>query len=219
MKSRGGRAVFDPLHVYNGSQRIVRMSDALPEKPVSKGRRVRDAKTSASRATVATFQNLVDTYQGMLVVSLRTRGLSFADIDDVCQEVWLRAWKHLESGRLLEKPAGWLRQVAMNLVYSSKRGRQQIPDSDGQVLANLPDEDSGDEASQAAADVERRVAIRSCLDALPKSDGEIVEKVYSGMRSRQIAAALGLDVDTVYTRKHRALGRFKQCLEGKKVPL
>jgi RNA polymerase sigma-70 factor (ECF subfamily) len=165
----------------------------------------------------------------MLIVALRARGLEFSDIDDVCQEVWMRAWRHLQTGRELDRPAGWLRQVAMNLVYSNKRRRQQIPASqfishtkDEQLFANLVDESLGDgtlhDTPKATIENERRVAIRSCLDSLPKSDSEILGKVYSGMKPRQIAADLGLDPNTLYTRKHRAFGRFKQCLEGKKVP-
>jgi RNA polymerase sigma-70 factor (ECF subfamily) len=189
---------------------------------------VAPASKSVVAANASSFSALFETYQAMLIVTLRTRGLEYHEIDDVCQEVWVKAWHHLESGRALDRPAGWLRRVAMNLVYSSKRRRQQIPASqlavdskDGQLFKNLADESGGDakvDSPTADIDTHRRDAIRSCLDALPKIDGDIVTRVYAGLKPREIAADLSIDANSLYTKKHRALERFKHCLEGKVVP-
>jgi RNA polymerase sigma-70 factor (ECF subfamily) len=130
--------------------------------------------------------------------------------DDLAQETFVRAWKHL--GRL-ESPAtfgGWLRQIALNVWLDHAR-RRNI------AFGELPE---GDDASGAAvADSGTAIDLERALDALrPPERVCIVLCLREGMSHAEVARATGLPLGTVKSHvARRTRHREATCAAGARL--
>lgn len=134
-----------------------------------------------------------------------------AEADDLTQEVFLRAHRKLGSLRDPDLVLPWLYRVATNVCHDRFRQRARQPQLDGsgpddQVVADATPE------SGAPVDVERE-AVRSEMSACVQgyvselSDGYrqvILLHDAEGLTNPEIAEMLGVSVDAVKIRLHRA---------------
>jgi RNA polymerase sigma-70 factor (ECF subfamily) len=131
--------------------------------------------------------------------------------EDVVQETWVRAWRHIE--RLTEDRGsvrGWLMRVAHNLAIDVHRSRKARP-----LEVELPDYEL-DEVPVIPApsdDVEIRVDVDAVLEQLPSVHRHTLFEVYFADRTAASAASvLGVPVGTVKSRLHNALHRLRDSL-------
>ena len=138
------------------------------------------------------------------------------DARDLCQEAFLKAYRHLGTFKQEARFSSWLYQIALNLSRDRlrrRRGRTMVSldevDEDGRVMTQ-----SGPSPFELVEgrDLGRRVA--AAVAALPEEQREvIVLKEYQGLTFLEIAQVLDVPISTVKTRLYRGLVLLRARLE------
>lgn len=135
---------------------------------------------------------------------------------DLCQEAFLKAYRHLGTFKQEARFSSWLYQIALNLCRDRLRRRR------GRTMVSLDDADEGGfglvESRPSpfevleGRDLSRRVA--AAVEALPEEQREvIVLKEYQGLTFLEIAQVLDVPISTVKTRLYRGLVLLRGRLE------
>lgn len=141
-------------------------------------------------------------------IALRAGG-SRELIEDVLQEVYLRAIEVWHAGHPPREPLPWLRTLARNLLINYYRQRK-MQSLDPALMSEIVD------ATEPAADPRAVALIQWALAELPDRHARLIEGFHlDGQSTRDIAAALGLSERAVEGRLHRA----RQALRKKLQPL
>src|SRR5688500_18517 len=125
------------------------------------------------------------------------------DSRDLCQEVFLKAYRALGTFKREARFSSWLYQIALNACRDRlrrRRGRLQVSlDEAGDALENA--HHAGPTALELveARDVAR--AVQAAMATLPHEQREVIAlKEYQGLTFAEIAEALDVPVSTVKTR-------------------
>jgi RNA polymerase sigma-70 factor (ECF subfamily) len=166
-------------------------------------RRIRDGETEV-------FAELVDRYKRGIANFIGASVRSSADVSDLSQETFLRAYAHLGTfNPQLGRFSTWIYQIARNVVRthlgkSLRRPQtQELPEE--QTLENaLPDPA---EESDPAGGILRREAereLREALAELPERTRTVLAlRYFDNMEYHTIASTLGLSLGNVKTLIHR----------------
>lgn len=129
--------------------------------------------------------------------------------EDVVQEVFLRAWKHLPDVDLEHRPVRpWLLAVARNLLTDLHRAQLSRPQTvDDGDLASLPGPDELERAVEAwqVAEALRRLS--------PEHREVLVHAHWMGRSVAETAALLGIPPGTVKSRTYYALRALRLALD------
>jgi RNA polymerase sigma-70 factor, ECF subfamily len=159
------------------------------------------------------FETLVTTYQHRVFgVALRMLG-SRAEAEDIAQETFLRAHRALGEFRGEARLGTWLYAIAsrlcLNRLASAPRRHEQSDEA--AVLRHAA------ESADAGAVLEQRelaAALHDAIAALPEERRIVVVlRDLEGLDYEEIAEVLGLPLNTVRTRLHRARLDLKAKLE------
>jgi len=157
----------------------------------------------------------VEREQGRLRNFIRKRVLDESDAEDILQEVFYELVQAYRLMQPLEQVGAWLFRVARNRIIDRFRGRRQEAARAGPTGGVdeaelfpwedlLPSRDAGPEAAYA-----REVLIEeidAALDELPEEQREVfVAHEFEGRSFRELAAATGLNMNTLLSRKHYAV--------------
>lgn len=151
-----------------------------------------------------------------------------ADAEDITQETFVRAWRHLKRFDESKSMRAWLFAIARNAALDLIKKKKpllfsQIASDDGALDALAAPQAAGmmqlapaGEAPDAAFD---RKAVQAdlarVLSALPPVYRTVLTMRYHGaLKFREIAAALGEPIDTVKSRHRRGLALLKKTLGG-----
>ncbi|HEY4028441.1 MAG TPA: RNA polymerase sigma factor [Candidatus Dormibacteraeota bacterium] len=127
---------------------------------------------------------------------------------DLLQEVFLRAWRHLESGRALpaERQRAWIFTVARNLVIDVHRGNaaaaavREYPE-----LAVEPTAPAAEEPAARAELNERLALLERAIQHLPERLRVVLSlHVTGGLTSAQVGELLGEPAGTIRYRLSQA---------------
>jgi RNA polymerase sigma factor (sigma-70 family) len=154
---------------------------------------------------------------------IRRRVPDPADAEDIVQEVF---YELVEANRLLmpiDHVTGWLFRVARNRITDLFRKRRSaafsdaaMVDEDGELLRIedlLPSPDAGPEALYARGVLFDE--LEAALDELPAGQREVfVAHELEGRSFRELAAATGVNVNTLLSRKRYALLHLRARLQG-----
>ena len=152
----------------------------------------------------------------LLAYATRLTGGDRHMAEDVVQETWLRAWRHVD--RLTEDRGsvrGWLMRVAHNIAIDQHRGRRARP-----TEVELPEVDApGTPLIPAHNDeIETRVVVNAVLDNLSTEHRTTLMEVYFADRTAMSAASvLGVPVGTVKSRVHHALNTLRCALPQRRL--
>lgn len=148
------------------------------------------------------FGELYARYTGM-VHSIALAHLAADDVDDVVQEVFLRA---LENIRELRDPAafgGWLASITRNVARSARRAASRLIQDETDVAAA--------ETQRHTEDARRALA---AIRSLPKAYREtLMMRLVQGMTGPEIADRTGLTPASVRVNLHRGMRLLRQRLE------
>jgi RNA polymerase sigma-70 factor (ECF subfamily) len=140
------------------------------------------------------------------VYSITTRAyrLGEQDAEDVFQEVFARAYTHLESLRDDDAIRPWIGQLTRRLCVDRYR--------------SLGREESGPEIEEAAEEtigrIEEAMVVQDALAALSPECRDVVDRFFCRDQSyRQIGDALGVPSGTIASRISRCLGRLRERLD------
>jgi RNA polymerase sigma-70 factor (ECF subfamily) len=140
------------------------------------------------------------------------------DGEDIALEVVLRVLAAPSRFRPTEGSVrSWLLSAVRNLAYDYVRRRQvrkaatlSEPDDDARAIDIPDDEPTAQDRAEAR---ERSAAVQAALAKLGENDREVLLlRDYEGLKAPEVARALGLSVEKVGSRLHRARRRFAALL-------
>jgi RNA polymerase sigma-70 factor (ECF subfamily) len=165
---------------------------------------------------------LAESYQRRIYAIARQFCRDQATAEDLSQEVWLKAFKSLQSFRGQASFYTWLRHIAVNTFLDHQRKakyRQRDAGSTGVApMENISDHTSS--PATAIADVEealhRKIFAAKVADALarlpPRQRLMLLLKHQDGMTYEEIADIFGCSAGTVKKALYRALTRLRRSL-------
>ncbi len=127
---------------------------------------------------------------------------------DLVQEVFLLAWRKLDTYRGEAAFGTWLRRLAVNLIIAERRTRRSREHSRMMELseASVPDRTAGPE-------VEGRLTVQMALESLPDTLRQVVVlHDVEGFRHGEIGALLGIPAGTSASRLHHARLQLRRIL-------
>jgi RNA polymerase sigma factor (sigma-70 family) len=157
----------------------------------------------------AAWNELVERFS-RYVYAICTQGfrLGSEDAEDVFQEVFARAYEHLDRLRTDEALRPWLAQLTRRLCVDRLRaGRREVPGDEGLEPRDV---------DETLATLDDAMTVRACLDAIGAACKEILDRFFGRDESyRAIGEALGLPPGTVASRISRCLRKLRLELEGR----
>ena len=160
------------------------------------------------------FQQLMARYEEKVYRMIYFRTHDRLDAEDICQEVFIQAFKSLRRLKDPERFTGWLFRIASNRIkdhYRKKRVRA--------IFSFLPDVER--DADRAVADkgtgvlekIERQEfwnRVHTMLDRLSKMEREVfLLRFFDDLSIREISEVIHKSQSTVKTHLYRALKKFK----------
>jgi RNA polymerase sigma-70 factor (ECF subfamily) len=158
----------------------------------------------------AAATELVTRHAGALGRYLYGLGAYSADLDDLIQETFIRAFRALDSWRGEASFRSWLFRIAANLrkdQYRKEGGRVAVPIEDHDLAdASDPEGEAG------ASEMERR--LREGIGRLPRMQREVfLLRAQQGMDYVDICAALGTTPGAARVHYHHAVKRLKELMQ------
>lgn len=139
---------------------------------------------------------------------------------DLTQAVFLKVSQALDSFRGDSSLATWLYRIATNLAHDHaqsaghKQQRTEFLFAEGESLDDLPDS-SGSAADNAYIRQEMNACIRGVVAGLPENYRTVLLLVeFEELTNQEAADILGISLDTVKIRLHRARGILRQAMQG-----
>jgi RNA polymerase sigma-70 factor (ECF subfamily) len=136
-------------------------------------------------------------------------GLSGPDAADAAQEVLATAVRRIDQCPGSDAVGAWLYQITRRIVANARRKRwlHTLFGAGGEAAPAFEQED--------AADAERSLAVRRCLERLPWAQREVLVLMdVEGHTRDEVAAMLRLPQGTVGSRLRLARAAFRKCWEA-----
>ena len=129
--------------------------------------------------------------------------------DDIVQETFIRAWRHLPQLSADDRPIRpWLFRVARNLLIDANRAARARP-------TTVPGQSAGEIGMDADLDevLDRQLVAVALQHLSPAHQSVLVETFYQGGTMATVARELGIPHGTARSRLHYALDALRQHLE------
>ncbi len=159
------------------------------------------------------FEELVALHQHRVFgVALRMLG-SAAEAEEAAQEAFVRAHKSLPEFRGDAKLSTWLYTIVSRLCLTRLGASDRRAIRHGEeTLLRLADQRGGPDADAERAELE--VALHRAIAELPEERRAVVVlRDLEGLPYEEIAEALGIELNTVRSRLHRARMDLKEKME------
>lgn len=192
------------------------MSRPSPRKPLDPEesrliQRVKDGETES-------FETLIEKYQPRIFATARKYARRESEIEDIVQEVFIKAFQKLHTFRAEAPFEHWLMRLAVRTCYDFLRSHQknkeshfsEITDEDSSFLDRYVSDPnpSSDDANAA------RALIHKVLEQLsPPARMVITLQEIEGKSVKEIAALTGWSVSLVKVRAFRARKEMRKLLE------
>ena len=173
---------------------------------------------AASRAgDTASFEVLVRKYQPRVFATARRYARREDEVEDIVQEVFIKAWQKLATFRAQAPFDHWLMRLAVRACYDFLRRHRRLrvqtfsdlSDPERDWLDSFAVEPSTAQTDAAAA----RALVQRLLDALSPSARLVITLLEIEDRSvKEIAALTGWSVPLVKVRAFRARAEMRKCL-------
>jgi RNA polymerase sigma-70 factor, ECF subfamily len=145
-------------------------------------------------------------------ISVQAFRLPEADAEDVFQEVFARAYQHLDRLRDDSAVRPWLGQLTRRLCIDRLRSTNRERPASDEELAPL-------EAEDTLALLDDALTVHEALAETPAHCREILDRFFARDESyKTIGQALDLPSGTIASRISRCLGRLRELLEGRSNP-
>jgi RNA polymerase sigma factor (sigma-70 family) len=161
----------------------------------------------------AAWSELVERFSRYVyAISVQGFRLPQHDAEDVFQEVFARAYQHLDRLRDDAALRPWLAQLTRRLCIDRLRAAaREGPAAEGEL------ESAGSDETLALLD--EALAVHEALAETPEHCREILDRFFARDESyRTIGDALELPAGTIASRISRCLTRLKELLEGRTEP-
>jgi RNA polymerase sigma-70 factor (ECF subfamily) len=183
-----------------------------------------DALVARLRASdEAAFAELVRREGGRMLAVARRILRAEDDARDAVQDAFLAAFRHLSDFAGEARLSTWLHRITVNAALMRLRSRKRLREDSIDPLLPRFDEDGHFSApvrawpvpcDEALGQQQSATLVRACIDRLPESHRTvIVLRDLEGLDTAETAAALGIGVDAVKMRLHRARQALRSLLE------
>ncbi len=151
------------------------------------------------------------------------RLISFDDAEDVAQEAFLKVSRSLDGFRRESSISTWVYRIATNAAmdrlrspaYRARLAAAAIDDSCDAGETFSANEDRGSSLEEDAIRSEMSDCVQGLVAQLPENYRTVlILSETEGMKNAEIAEVLGISLETVKIRVHRARVRLKQILEA-----
>ncbi|MBD5653554.1 MAG: sigma-70 family RNA polymerase sigma factor [Candidatus Eremiobacteraeota bacterium] len=156
------------------------------------------------------FAGLVDRYKRGITNFIGASVRGQADIADLAQETFMRAYAHLGTfNPSLGRFSTWIYHIARNVVRthlgkSLRRPLTQDLGEDRTLESTLPDLSSDADPSGGILRIEAESDVRAALSELPERTRAVLSlRYYDNMEYQTIAETMGLSLGNVKTLIHR----------------
>jgi RNA polymerase sigma-70 factor, ECF subfamily len=129
-----------------------------------------------------------------------------ASADDIVQETFIRAWRHLPQLSADDRPVWpWLFRVARNLLTDANRAAQARP-----II--VPGPEAGEAGTDSGLDeiLDRQLVSDALQHLSPAHQTVLVETFYRGGTMATVARELGIPHGTARSRLHYALDAMRK---------
>jgi RNA polymerase sigma-70 factor (ECF subfamily) len=177
---------------------------------------VEDHIRAAQAGDEEAFRQIVLATQARLRGYLSAFGLSAADVDDLAQEAYVRAFGKLGGFNPVDDFWPFLRTIAQGVARNAWRTEsrrcQVIKDGLGEAVA----EDALKATDAAPAGDDRTMAaLEECLKRLPENSRRVVHcRYWRNMSPQEIAETMGGSASTVRVWLLRAREALHRCVAG-----
>ena len=133
--------------------------------------------------------------------------------DDIVQETFIRAWRHLprlSSGDLPVRP--WLFRVARNLLIDADRAARSRP----VIVPAQPAEEGRDDTGLNRV-LDQQLVTDALHQLSPAHRAVLMETFYRGCTLAKVARQLGIPDGTARSRLHYALQALRRQLEDREA--
>ncbi len=176
----------------------------------------RSAIRALKAGDIRGLEPLVERYTGPAVRAAFLIVRDRAAAEDVVQDAFVRAYKHIRSFDEASPFGPWFMRITVNqAITASRRWRRSSQGLEGGYGAALwrLESDHDDDPEQAAISAEQREYVWRAMGALPpKHRAVVVMKYYLQLSEDEISIALGVPRGTVKSRLHSARIRLKGLL-------
>lgn len=164
----------------------------------------------AQAGDVDAFEILYHEHAGRIyALCLRLKAGDASDATELMQDVFIRAWRRLETFRGDCAFASWLHRLAVNAMLENARGDRR------RIARVLPMEDPSIlETASRSTGVDLRMDMEDAIASLPKGARlAFVLHDVEGYQHQEIAEQLGVSVGTIKAQLHRARRLLRERLE------
>ena len=201
-QERNGRTVATPLNLQ-----LSFTDRAAVNSSVSRDSSDEDLVRAAQAGNRAAFGHLYERHAAMVHGILLSR-VPNAAVEDLVQDVFVRAMPRIHSLREADHFGGWIAAIARNRAVDFFRESHSRTDQLGDEPQNEPATRSGGTADRAEAH-----AILEAIRSLPDSYREpLILRFVEGMTGPEIAARTGLTHGSVRVNLHRGMQQLRQAL-------
>lgn len=152
------------------------------------------------------------------VLRYLTRLVGAADAEDLTQSVMLKVSEGLPAFRGDSSISTWIYRIATNAAMDRLRRRTVEPQGEPDLESDETEAAPGAQAPSAeevAIRDEMNACLREFIERLPENYRAVmVLSELEGFRNEEIAAVLGVTLDTVKIRLHRARGKLRRELDA-----
>ena len=160
------------------------------------------------------FNTLVQKYQSSVHTLVWRKIGDFHYAEEITQDTFLQAHEKLSTLRDPNQFAGWIYVIANRLCIAWMRKQrpamQSLSDTSVKEIDNLTYERYVSEQRESEATERRYEIVEKLLEKLPESEREVMTLYYLGeMTAKEINKFLGVPVNTINSRLHRARKRLQ----------
>jgi RNA polymerase sigma-70 factor (ECF subfamily) len=188
----------------------LRWTRPAPETPADE-----DLVAAIRGGETAAFEKLMRRYNQRLFRAARGLLRDEAEAEDVVQETFLRAYRHLHEFEGRSSFATWLTRIAVHeslaRIKRARRFESAESDHEGRMLRV---ESSRPGPEQETGSAELRSVLRAAVDALPEELRSVfVMREVEGMSTLEAAEVLQISSEAVRVRLHRARAALRRDVE------
>jgi RNA polymerase sigma factor (sigma-70 family) len=156
------------------------------------------------------FGQIVARHQAMVCSLAYSATGSLAQSEDLAQEIFIAAWKHLRELREPSKLRSWLCGIARNLIHNSQRKHGREPSHRAEVLENIAEPSSPEPLpGERAISREEAEIMWRALERIPETYREPLVLFY---RQHQSIEAVGQELELTEEAVRQRLARGRKLL-------
>lgn len=169
------------------------------------------------RGDTPSFEPLVAKYSPRVFATARRYARKESEVEDIVQEIWMKAFHKLASFRGDAPFEHWLMRLAVRTCYDFLRGHQRNREATFTELSE-PENDwlerfAADPGKAPEDEDAARLLVRRLMDQLPPAARLVIQLLEIEEKSvKEIAALTGWSIPLVKVRAFRARAEMKKCL-------